>query len=128
MFQLILTIIGILMALYCAYAWFFKELRPVFTGIRHLPLASFSDKMLYPFRWIYHLVWGGRFFWIDIVVTSALISGINLGFITIGFAMGGFIGTIMGLTISNVLSFYLIRLMEGKIEDKDIARAYGLGA
>ena len=90
-----------------ALAWII-EARPAFIAIRTLKVISFSEKMSYPFIFLYHMIWGARLFWIDIIVTSILVSGVTIGGLTIGFSFGGVIGTAMGLLISDIFSAYLL--------------------
>lgn len=95
-------IICIVMALLSGFFWV-MEAQPVIRALKSVPTYGFWNKMLFPFRVLLCLRFIGPLA-LDILATSILVSGCYIGGITIGFQMGGVMGTAMGLTISNVIS------------------------
>ena len=94
-----IMILGISMALLSGVAWCF-EAAPGFIAIKNIPVYSWHDRMSYPFRFIGTLP---KFIPLIIDLTATI-------WLVGAFGLGGVIGAAMGLTISNVISGFLLSM------------------
>lgn len=98
-----IMILGIAMALLSGIAWV-TEATAGFIAIRDIPTYTWSDRMCYPVRFIGALP---KFIPLAIDLTATI-------WLVGAFGLGGVIGAAMGLTISNVISGFLITLTKTK--------------
>lgn len=101
-----ITLFCVTMAILSAAFWV-EEARRGAVERSMIPTYSILDKVMFSPRYIYSF----RILGLDLLCTFILAGGLNIGGLTIGFQMGGVIGTTMGLAISNVIS---INLLKGK--------------
>jgi len=97
-----MMILGIVMALLSGIFWVIEATAGA-KAVKAIPTYSFGDKMMYPLRFIG-------------VLPKFIPLAIDLGatlWLVGGFSLGGIIGAAMGLSISNVISVFLIVISKG---------------